>query len=119
MEWATPTRREALAVALAALALAAVVAVRIARLREPAPPLGRAEPGIRLDLNRAPWWELDLLPGIGEARARAIVADREARGPFRDVEDVSARVPGITPGVLREIRPLVTVGSQASPASGR
>ncbi|MCI0343525.1 MAG: DUF655 domain-containing protein [Planctomycetales bacterium] len=116
LAWATPTRREALAVALAALALAAVVAARVVRLREPAPPLG---PGIRLDLNRAPWWELDLLPGIGERRARAIVADREARGPFRDVEDLESRVPGITPGIVRELRPLVSVGSQAPPASGR
>ena len=40
-------------------------------------------------------WET--LPGIGAERARNIIADREANGPFRIVEDLT-RVPGIGEG---------------------
>lgn len=45
-------------------------------------------------LNRAGVEELDALPGIGPARARAIVAFRDSAGPFRHVADLR-RVPGL------------------------
>lgn len=35
-----------------------------------------------IDPNRAPWWELAVLPGIGENTARAIVRERESAGRF-------------------------------------
>ena len=57
----------------------------------------------RTDLNRAPWHELVNLPGIGEAKARAIVRERRLRGPFGDLGDLE-RVPGIGPGTLERIR---------------
>ena len=56
----------------------------------------------RVDLNRAPWHELTNLPGIGEARAREIVRDRELRGPFPDVRDLS-RVRGIGSVTIAEL----------------
>lgn len=43
---------------------------------------------LAVDLNRADVAELDALPGIGEARARAIVAFRDSAGPFRQVADL-------------------------------
>ena len=52
--------------------------------------------------------ELETLPGIGEVRARAIVADREANGPFRIVEDLT-RVKGIGEGTLAGLMDYVTV----------
>ena len=56
-----------------------------------------------VDLNAAGVAELDALPGIGPARARAIVAYREANGPFRAVQDL-ARVPGIGPAALSRLQ---------------
>jgi competence protein ComEA len=61
-----------------------------------------------LDLNRATVDELDALPGVGPATAAAIVAHREANGPFATVDELEA-VRGIGPAKLESIRPLVTV----------
>ena len=58
----------------------------------------------RVDINQAEWTELSLLPGIGEALARQIVAAREADGPYRD-HDALRRVRGIGPKTLEAIRP--------------
>lgn len=47
-----------------------------------------------ININTADVEELDELPGVGEATARAIVEDREANGPFSSPEDIM-RVSGI------------------------
>ncbi len=62
-----------------------------------------------IDLNAAGVAELDLLPGVGEATARAIIEHRTKHGRFRSIEELD-RVPGIGPAKLARIRPLVTVG---------
>jgi competence protein ComEA len=72
-----------------------------------APPPGTVAVG-PLDLNRATAAELDALPGVGPATAAAIVAHREANGPFPSVDDLE-QVRGIGPAKLDGIRPLVTV----------
>jgi competence protein ComEA len=67
----------------------------------------RARPldeGERLDPNRMPEAELDRLPGVGPATARAIVATRENGVVFRRPEDLLA-VPGIGVATLARIRP--------------
>ena len=51
-------------------------------------------------LNTASEAELQQLPGIGTALARAIVAERSAHGPFQTLEDLR-RVHGLKPSVLR------------------
>jgi len=61
-------------------------------------------PGRKIDLNAAPVEELEELPGIGPARAAAIVKAR----PFARVEDV-ARVAGISPALYAEIAPHLRV----------
>lgn len=58
----------------------------------------------RLDINRATWVEWALLEGIGEKIAKTIVADREARGPFKSIDDLQ-RVKGIGPKTMDRIRP--------------
>ena len=87
----------------------------VSRSREPAPaPVGGVTsrppgfPPSRLDLNTATAAELDALPGIGPARARAIVAYREANGRFASVADLG-RVPGIGPALAARLRDGVTV----------
>jgi len=67
----------------------------------PLPP--KVEANGRLDLNRATAEQLDTLPGIGPAKASAIVADREAAGPFRSVDDL-VRVKGIGPAIVEKLR---------------
>ena len=47
-----------------------------------------------VNINVAGIEELDQLPGVGEATARAIVEDRERNGPFSTTEDLM-RVSGI------------------------
>src|SRR5439155_10585746 len=49
----------------------------------------RAEPiaiDFKIDVNRAEWPELALMPNIGEQLAKRIVADRAERGPFKELE---------------------------------
>jgi competence protein ComEA len=57
----------------------------------------------RIDINHATAQQLDELPGIGPAKAAAIVADRELNGPFRSVDDLD-RVKGIGPKMLEKLR---------------
>ena len=53
------------------------------------------------DLNTAGLDALCTLPGVGEKRARAILEDRAANGPYERVEDVT-RVSGITQNTIRD-----------------
>ncbi len=61
-----------------------------------------------IDLNGATAAELDQLPGVGPATAAAIVAYRDAHGPFGTVDDL-ADVRGIGPAKLDALRGLVSV----------
>ncbi|MBN1335771.1 MAG: helix-hairpin-helix domain-containing protein [Deltaproteobacteria bacterium] len=68
----------------------------------------------RVDLNTASAARLDTLPGIGPARAAAIVEDRSRNGPFRSVADLD-RVPGIGPATLARVAPHATVAAPPGP----
>ena len=84
---------------------------------ECAPPCGETVAllfGEPLDLNRASAESLEVLPGIGPARARAIVEEREGRS-FRRVEDLGA-VHGIGPRTIAGLKGWVSV---APPPPGR
>ncbi len=61
-----------------------------------------------VDLNSATADQLDSLPGVGPATAAAIVAYRDAHGPFASVDSL-ADVRGIGPAKLDALRSLVTV----------
>ena len=63
-------------------------------------------PSVRLSLNTATAAELTCLPGIGPALAARIVADRAARGPYREVQELE-RVAGIGTATIRRLAPLV------------
>jgi competence ComEA-like helix-hairpin-helix protein len=67
-------------------------------------------PAKPLDLNSATEQQLEQLPGVGPATAKAIVQFRQKSGPFRRVEDLLA-VPRITKKRLEKLRPYVTVSS--------
>ena len=55
-----------------------------------------------IDVNRASLEDLRSIRGIGPARARRILAER-AHGPFKDLADLSARVPGMGEGTARQL----------------
>ena len=68
-------------------------------------------PGETININVADVYDLQRLPGIGEARARDIVADREKNGPFQTVDDLD-RVSGIGPGIIDGLREYAEAGAQ-------
>ena len=61
-----------------------------------------------VDLNAATPEQLDALPGVGPATAKAIVDYRTRRGRFRTVDGLLS-VPGIGPAKLATLKPLVRV----------
>ncbi|MBU3022100.1 helix-hairpin-helix domain-containing protein [Aestuariibacter sp. A3R04] len=61
-----------------------------------------------MDLNTMTVAQLMTLPGIGESKARAIVAYRDEKGYFHDVEQLT-EVKGIGQKMLAKIRDKVKV----------
>ena len=61
-----------------------------------------------VNINTATAEQLQTLPGIGQAKANAIVAYREANGNFSSTEDLR-NVPGIKEGVFGQIQSLICV----------
>ncbi len=62
-----------------------------------------ASGGGKIDINTAGASALEALPGIGPSKAGAIVADREANGPFATCEELD-RVRGIGPATVAGLR---------------
>ena len=77
-----------------------------------APPLMAAQASTsangRVNVNTANVDELQLLPGVGEARAEAILATRKSLGGFTSVEQL-VEVKGIGETLLERLRPHVTL----------
>jgi competence protein ComEA len=76
-------------------------------------PLGVNE---KLDPNTAPVGQLRRLPGVGPARAQAIVTERRSGGSFRSPSDMT-RVAGIGPRTAEALRPHLAFNS--NPSMGR
>ena len=66
-----------------------------------------------ININTADAATLDTLPGIGPAKAQAIVDFRDANGSFAIVEDIQ-EVSGIGPSTFAEIEPFITVTDDAA-----
>jgi len=62
----------------------------------------------KIDLNQVTLKELVTLPGIGEAKANAIIDFREKYGAFEDISEFSY-VPGIGNTLLNSIQDLVII----------
>jgi competence protein ComEA len=71
-----------------------------------------------INVNTADAVALQQIKGIGPAKAQAIVAYRSSNGPFASVDDL-VKVPGIGAKSLEQLKPQVTIGSGAKPASGK
>jgi competence ComEA-like helix-hairpin-helix protein len=88
------------AAAIAVLACFALFASHL-QAQKPAP----AKP---IDLNSATVEQLQQLPGVGPATAKAILQFREKSGPFRRPEDLLA-IHGISRARFEKIKPYVVV----------
>ncbi|MDW9226841.1 helix-hairpin-helix motif family protein [Burkholderia cepacia] len=77
-----------------------------------------------VDVNTANEDALVGIKGIGPARAKAILDERGARGPFRNAEDLAARVKGMGGHTVERLQQEgLTIGAAgtgaAQPASGK
>ncbi len=75
---------------------------------------GSSAPVWPLNLNTADETELELLPGIGPVRAKAIIELRKTLGRFSDPADL-LDVKGIGPRTLERMRPMVVVDTVLLP----
>ncbi len=61
-----------------------------------------------ISLNSANQQDLEKLPGIGEEKAKAIIIEREKRGRFQSIDELS-EISGITRNLLNQIRPFLYI----------
>ena len=66
-----------------------------------------------VNINTATKEELTSLKGVGDKRAQEIIDYRKKNGNFKSVEDLE-KVPGIGPGLMKQIRSEVTVTGKTS-----
>ncbi len=112
-DWTRSPARPVAAIILSALMLGALPT---AFSREsPSSPGAASAPNLLLDLNAATFEELVMLPGIGPARARAIIEHRQTKGPFQTIDSLDA-VKGFGPATIDDLRPFLTV-SPPSPTA--
>jgi competence protein ComEA len=71
-----------------------------------------------VDVNAATESELTGLPGIGPAKAAAIVQHRTQHGPFKNLADLDA-VSGIGPATLANITPLVSFSGKVDSSGAK
>ncbi len=89
-----------------ALVLGALLAITTAVQAADTAGAGSGLTGV-VNVNTATLEELQLLPGIGEARARAVITARKQRGGFKSVDDL-VEVKGIGATALERMRPHVS-----------
>ena len=66
-----------------------------------------------VNVNTATAEQLMLLPGIGEAKARAILDRRQEQGGYQTVDEL-IEVKGIGAAALERIRPFVAIQGKTS-----
>ena len=66
-----------------------------------------------VNINTATAAELEALPGIGPAKAKAIVAYRQQNGQFKTVEDLK-KVKGIGEGIFSKLKDEASVTPPAA-----
>jgi len=97
---------------------ARVVAAALVFLTALAVTGARAEDAPRIDLNSASAAELESLPGVGPAKAQAIIAHRES-APFKNTEEL-IDVKGIGEKLYAQLKDKITVsGAPATAARGK
>jgi competence protein ComEA len=101
----------------AAVAVAALLLAAASGLLAGAAAAKASASGV-VNVNTASAEELQLLPGVGAARAEAIIAVRQARGGFKAVDELTD-VKGIGPAMLEKMRPHVTLSGRTTARSAK
>jgi competence protein ComEA len=68
-----------------------------------------------VNINTATKEELTSLKGVGDKRAQEIIDYRKKNGDFKSVDELE-KVPGIGPGIMKQIRSQVTVSGKTTAA---
>ena len=105
-----PARR--LAVAGFAAFCAITLVLLAAGASQARPPETPSISGV-VNLNTATPAELQLLPGVGEVRAVAIIEKRKQHGGFEKVDEL-LEVKGIGRAMLKQLRPHVTLSGKTT-----
>jgi competence protein ComEA len=95
-----------------ALALLTACSLAVAASAAPEGDAGSRVTGV-VNLNTATADELQLLPGIGAARAQAVIDLRKQRGGFKSVEELKD-VKGIGDTALERLRPFVRLDGKTT-----
>ncbi len=97
------------------LALAAVMTVALVSVSQQSFAAERGQSSISgvVNLNTANVEELQLLPGVGEKRAAAIVEIRKMKGGFKAIEEL-ADVKGVGDALIKRLRPHLTVSGKTT-----
>lgn len=101
-----PMRHAAALVAALAVAFATLPPLAIAA-DSPSPMTGV------VNLNTADLEQLQLLPGVGEKRAAAILELRESKGKFKSVDELT-QVKGVGDAMLEKLRPHLAVSGKTT-----
>jgi competence protein ComEA len=105
--------------AASACALAALLcSTALAAANEPAGHAGGGAITGVVNVNSATAEELTLLPGVGAAKAQAILEYRKEHGAFKRVEDLS-EVKGIGDKALERMRPHVSLDGKTTAQPAR
>jgi competence protein ComEA len=94
-------------------ALLSALALGLALAAASAPALAAEKLSGVVNVNTASAEQLTLLPGIGDARAREIVAARQKQGGFKRVEDLLA-IKGIGEASLAKLRPYLALHGETT-----
>jgi competence protein ComEA len=73
-----------------------------------------------VDVNAASAEALEGIKGIGPAKAKAIVAERDAHGPYKNGADLAARVKGLGEKSVAKLQAdalVIGAGAPAKPAA--
>jgi competence protein ComEA len=97
---------------VSALALLAACSLAVAAAAAPPEEQAPSLTGV-VNVNTATADELQLLPGVGAARAQALIDLRKQRGGFKSLEELK-EVKGIGDGALERMRPFVRLDGKTT-----
>lgn len=82
------------------------------QVKSAASPLANAtgDKSALININTADEKALDTLPGIGPAKAKAIISYRESKGNFKTTQDI-IKVSGIGQSTFDKMKDMITVGN--------
>lgn len=93
------------------LALVAALMLALAGVGQAADTVERLS-GV-VNLNTADAEQLQLLPGVGEKRAAAIIEIRSSKGGFKSVDEI-VEVKGVGDALLQRLRPHLTLSGKTT-----